>query len=91
MRLLEAGNRAVTMAVEFDTCDDFGLVEGSASRLVGWIELLSTRTAAIANETMVVTNPTHPSDVAALLLMAAYLRLPEYFRWQNSSDPCRDR
>ena len=91
MRLLKSGNRAVTMAVEFDTCDDFGLVEGSASRLVGWIHVLSMRTAAIANETRVVTKLTHASDVAALLLMATHLRLPEYFRWQNASDPCRDR
>ena len=90
VRLLGAEGRSVTMAVEFDRCDDFGLVEGSASRMIGWIALFSS-TATIANDTMVVTKLTHPSDVAALLLMAGQLRLPDYFRWQNSSDPCRDR
>ena len=88
--MLEANSRTVAMAVEFDTCDEFGLVEGSASRLVGWMELLSS-TAVIGNETRVAAKLTQPSDVAALLLMAAQLRLPEYFRWQNASDPCRDR
>ena len=88
--MLEADSRTVAMAVEFDTCDEFGLVEGSASRLVGWMALLSS-TAMIGNETRVVAQLAQPSDVAALLRMATQLRLPEYFRWQNASDPCGDR
>ena len=34
---------------------------------------------------------TLPSDTAALLAIDTALRLPEYFHWRNSSDPCRDR
>ena len=84
LRLVDASATGAAIAVEFDSCD--AVITGGA-RVIGWLALASSD----IEDTRFHQQPTFPSDVAALLAMASELRLPDYLRWRNGSDPCRDR
>eukprot|EP01045_Picozoa_sp_COSAG04_P022405 COSAG04_NODE_2527_length_3972_cov_3.396463_1_plen_1287_part_10 len=72
------------VATEYDTC---GAVFGSGLAVVGWVAIAAPDgLAALVNQ-----RATLQTDVGALRGVATALRLPAYFHWRNSSDPCRDR
>eukprot|EP01051_Picozoa_sp_SAG22_P001949 SAG22_NODE_82_length_21749_cov_10.719769_6_plen_692_part_00 len=86
LRLVESHEATATVAIEFDTC---GVAAEGTERLVAWVALSTA--AGTHEDTRVHQMPTLQSDVTALLLMSAELKLPGYLRWRNGSDPCRDR
>eukprot|EP01051_Picozoa_sp_SAG22_P000970 SAG22_NODE_33_length_27588_cov_104.174652_1_plen_1765_part_00 len=86
LRLEACDLTAAHLALEFDSCEiPPAWMEGNG-RVVGWLAMASSGASAT-----VLQQPTHPTDVAALLKMAAKVSLPAYLRWQKGSDPCLDR
>ena len=85
LRLLETSEQLATLAIEFGTCET---IFATAEQHVAWIAL----TPDVGESSVRVSqHQTLPTDTAALLAISTALRLPDYFHWRNSSDPCRDR
>ena len=84
LRLLTAGQRTATVAVEYDSCSP---VFAPSAASLGWVAL-STNGGENASVSQLQTLWT---DTSALLSIGRSLRLPTYFNWRNNSDPCRDR
>lgn len=80
LRLIEAGEAAAAVAIEFGSC---GVVPEAADRFVGWVVMQGDA----AESTRIHQQPTLASDVAALVMIATQLRLPSYLRWQSGTDP----
>jgi len=86
LRLLETSPAHTVLGTEDDVCGSF-FAASEGTTTIGWIAI-----DADADSTLnVMDHTTRPGDAAALLAMATTLRLPSYFHWRNSSDPCRDR
>jgi hypothetical protein len=84
LRLLEATTGHGSLATEYDTCNF--VVE--SKRMLSWIAI-STLTETI--DLAVSQRPTNASDTNALLQITELLSLPDYLKWHNGTDPCRDR
>ena len=84
LRLSETVSGQASLATEYDTCS---AVFANSDTSIAWIALAATPGESVR----VSQRQTLPSDTVALLAMGTALRLPEYFHWRNSSDPCRDR
>ena len=84
LRLSEASEAEVAIAIEYDTCS---AVFAIADESVGWIAL-----SVVDEQSVRVTEQrTLQKDITALLNISASLQLPGYFHWRNGSDPCGDR
>jgi hypothetical protein len=87
LRLLEASDKKISIATEYDTCN---FVVDDDDHLLAWI-VMAPPNNIVALGSVVSQKPTKVKDVMALLSIRASLHLPNYLQWRNGSDPCADR